>query len=433
MPVEQLAGAFLDGAPDAMVITNDRGHIVFANTQAERLFGYQRDELYGASVETLVPVAARGRHDRFRSGYHAHPRTRMMGSGPELSAQRKDGSVFAAEVSLSPLETAGGTFVISAIRDVTARKRAEDERAALLRREQQARAAAEDALAQRDHVLAVVTHDLKNPLTAIHGWAQHLQQALDRAAIPATARLHRPLSRIVGLTSQMHAMLEELLDSARLQQGRPLCLDRHPTDLVAHIRQAVLEYSQMSEIHPVSFRATAPSLEGNWDAARLDRVIGNLLTNAIKYSPHGGPVDVAVSRQETAEGPEAVVDVRDRGIGIPAADVPHVFESFFRAGNVGRVTGTGIGLDTAQRIVQQQGGTISVESVEGRGTTFSVHLPLTEQRRTTSGPESNTTSAGTATEAATPIAGVPPEQPTRSMTCIPRGTRSVALRPDLQR
>jgi signal transduction histidine kinase len=174
----------------------------------------------------------------------------------------------------------------------------------------------------------------------------------------------------------MQAMLEELLDSAQLQQGHPLCLDRHPTDLVERVRQAVLEYGQVSDLHTLSLHAMVPSLFGNWDAARLDRVLSNLLTNAVKYSPHGGAIDVAVGRHQTADRAEAVVEVRDHGIGIPAGDLPHLFAPFFRASNATRVAGTGLGLYTAQQIVQQHGGRMSVASTEGSGTTFTVHLPL---------------------------------------------------------
>lgn len=121
--VAQQASVFLDAAPDAMLITDERGQVVFVNPQAERLFGYRREALLGASIETLVPMALRPQHAAHRRLYQAAPRARVMGHGLALTAQRQDGTVFASEISLSPLHTAAGTFVICAIRDGTAPSR----------------------------------------------------------------------------------------------------------------------------------------------------------------------------------------------------------------------------------------------------------------------------------------------------------------------
>jgi signal transduction histidine kinase len=116
---------------------------------------------------------------------------------------------------------------------------------------------------------------------------------------------------------------------------------------------------------------------GEWDRMRLERVLDNLLSNAVKYSPQGGPIAIRVGREDDAGGAWAVVSVRDDGIGVPAEDLPWIFERYRRAGNVaGRVAGTGIGLAGARQIVEQHGGTIGVESDEGQGTTVTVRLPL---------------------------------------------------------
>ena len=122
-----------------------------------------------------------------------------------------------------------------------------------------------------------------------------------------------------------------------------------------------------------------PQLIGSWDPARMERVLDNLLGNAVKYSPTGGEIVVGVSHEQTAAGDWAVLVVRDQGVGIPAADLPHVFEPFHRARNVGKVAGTGIGLAGVRRIVEQHGGAITAESREGVGSAFRVRLPLTDE------------------------------------------------------
>jgi signal transduction histidine kinase len=172
--------------------------------------------------------------------------------------------------------------------------------------------------------------------------------------------------------------IDDLLDSARLHAGRPLELKRAPMDLVALAWQAAAEHQRTTEHHRLRVETNEPKLIGVWDPTRLRRVLDNLLSNAIKYSPNGGEVVLRVRVEEDfAAGGAAVLAVQDRGLGIPASDLPHVFERFRRAGNVvGRFGGTGIGLAGACQIVQEHGGTIEVDSEEGRGTTFTVRLPL---------------------------------------------------------
>ena len=143
--------------------------------------------------------------------------------------------------------------------------------------------------------------------------------------------------------------------------------------------QIATQQQQDSDQHSIRAETSTERLIGAWDAARLERVVQNLLGNAIKYSPEGGEVVVTIARQEDAAGARAVLAVRDQGVGIPPTDRPHVFDRFHRAENVvGRIAGTGIGLASARQIVEQHGGTISVQSALGRGSTFTVRLPLVQ-------------------------------------------------------
>ena len=149
-------------------------------------------------------------------------------------------------------------------------------------------------------------------------------------------------------------------------------------DLVALTEDLVAQYAATTNQHRLVLSGEGHGvLVGCWDTDRLEQVIGNLLTNAIKYSPEGGPVDVTLARVEDEGGAWARLAVRDRGLGIPAEDRPRLFERFHRGSNViGRIVGTGIGLASAARIVRQHGGSIAVESEEGEGSTFTVMLPL---------------------------------------------------------
>jgi excisionase family DNA binding protein len=255
---------------------------------------------------------------------------------------------------------------------------------------------AQQAVQQRDDFLAAVAHDLKGPLTALKGYADVLKRQVKRRTEQGRSLGEADLGHMVeGLDQIGHSavrmarMINGLLDLARLQLGQPLELERRPVDLVVLAEAAVAVYRQTRRSGPpVRVQTSEAQLVGEWDMARLERVLDNLLSNAVKYSPDGGPVTVTVRREDgepadpaaggTGGAPTwAVLAVEDHGLGIRAADLPHIFERFWRAGNVGsRVGGAGIGLAVAREIVEQHGGTISVESREGIGSTFTVRLPL---------------------------------------------------------
>ena len=260
--------------------------------------------------------------------------------------------------------------------DVTARKQAEAERERLLASEQSAREQAEGALRVRDALVSFATHDLRNPLTAIKGQAQMLGRLAARDRLTPEG-LTAGLAAIEVASKSMETLISELLDTVRLQAGQQLELRPEPTDLVALVRRLVADQQQTTNRHTLRIGARSSTLMGEWDTVRIERVIGNLLSNAIKYSPAGGTITVTVGRRGRGTRAHAQISVRDTGLGIPAADLPHVFERFHRAANVTRdMAGSGIGLAGTKQIVEQHGGTIAVASVEGKGSTFTVCLPL---------------------------------------------------------
>ncbi|MBI3967920.1 MAG: HAMP domain-containing histidine kinase [Chloroflexi bacterium] len=234
-----------------------------------------------------------------------------------------------------------------------------------------------DAVRQRDSFVASMSHDLKSPLTSIRMQAHLLRDRVERLQLSSDDRLLAGLTSIDSVATKMTSMLNELLDVVRLQSGRPLELALRPTDLVALARQAVLDCQQLTDEYSFQLASDGAAVVGFWDGARLERVLMNLLSNAMKYSPGGGDVEVAVGRENQGARAVALLSVRDHGMGIPAADLPLVFQRFHRASNVvSHIPGVGLGLAGAQHIVERHGGTISVESREGSGSTFLVRLPL---------------------------------------------------------
>jgi signal transduction histidine kinase len=245
------------------------------------------------------------------------------------------------------------------------------ERAALLARERAARLEAEAAIQLRDEVLAGVSHDLAGPLARIRVCAELVQAEAAAAPSNLAEQLGHWAERIVAGTEHMASIIQELLDVARLQKGQPLQLDRRPVDLVGLVRTVVAEYQHLG--HDVRLELPTRPLVGSWDQGRLGRVLGNILDNAVKYSPAGGDIGVSVANA----GLWAELRVRDHGLGIPNDDLPRVFDRFFRASNVpSDAPGTGLGLAGARQIVEQHGGTMALESETGVGTVVSVRLPV---------------------------------------------------------
>jgi PAS domain S-box-containing protein len=238
------------------------------------------------------------------------------------------------------------------------------------------------SLRTRDAFLASASHDLKNPLASIKATAQLMLRRLERAGTSNSDTQYQALERINSTVTRAARELDELLDLARLQLDRPLDLERHPVDLVQLARTIAADYQQATELHRLRLETLVDELVGDWDERRLTRALGNLVSNALKYSPEGGEIVLRVGLELRDGSRWAVVAVQDHGLGIPQAERERIFERFQRATNVeGRIAGTGIGLASVRHIAQSHGGEVWVESEEGAGSTFSIRLPLTRRWR----------------------------------------------------
>jgi PAS domain S-box-containing protein len=236
---------------------------------------------------------------------------------------------------------------------------------------------AAQAARQRDEFLSSISHELKTPITAIKGVAQILQRRLEHGQTISANKLLHDLQAIDTAASRLTATISQLLDVARVREGQPLPLERVPTDLVLLLRRLVERQQAVSDRHVIRLATTLDHLVGAYDAGRLTHALSNLLTNATIFSPDGGLVAVALEQDTVDDQPWAVITIADAGIGIPANDLPHIFERYHRAGNVPPQTpGSGLGLASARQIIESHGGHIAVTSQEGAGTTFTLRLPV---------------------------------------------------------
>ena len=348
--VEARYRGLFEGVADAILVVDAERRYRDANTAATTLLGYTRDELLTMRVDDIVAKSSTwtaAEFDRYQS------EGQWQG---ELELRRKDGTMVPVEARATVIEMPEGPVNISALRDVSERREF-------------------DRL--QGELLATIAHDLKNPLTAIHGQAQLLRRRAKRQALTDPAMLDDALGVILTSSAHLATQLTELQDVALLRGGQLLILDYRPTDLIALVQETIETTRPMIIGHRIQITALDDQVVGTWDAARLRRVIDNLLTNAIKFSPHGGTIDVMVRREDRPDGTWAILAVQDEGIGIPADEIDTIFERYRRGSNVsGRFAGTGIGLSGARQIVAQHGGEITVQSEVNRGSTFTVALPL---------------------------------------------------------
>jgi len=228
----------------------------------------------------------------------------------------------------------------------------------------------------KDQFLGLVVHELRNPLAALKGFATMLlRHARGDKGTALASWQQEALSEIDLAVNRLNRLTEDLLDVVRLQAGR-LVLHRESIDLVHIIRRVIAQMRQSSDYHQLMLSTSLSHLQAQMDRGRIEQVLVNLLTNAMKYSPAGGSVEVTL--QEVPGRQEALISIRDQGIGIPQAEQAHLFGRFVRASNgeIHGISGTGLGLYLCRELVSQHGGDIWFESTEGVGSTFFLRLPL---------------------------------------------------------
>jgi len=346
---EQRLRLVVESSPNGLLMVDEQGTIRMVNRQIDQLFGYERVELIGQPVEILVPQRMRSHHPGDRAEFIAHSETRAMGKGRDLYGVRKDGQEFPLEIGLSPIRTPNGLNVLASVVDISERKRIQEH---LQKAER---------LAELGTLASGMAHEIGTPMNVILGRAEYLLQRT------ADEGMKKGLVTIVSQVERITKVMNQLLAFARRRPAEQRAVD------LREVVEDSLEMFQERIAH--SSITVEKSIEANLPAVHADRdqliqVLINLVVNSLHAMPEGGRLTLSLAR----EGRYVCLGVSDTGHGMPEEICAKVFEPFFTTKDFGK--GTGLGLTVVKGIIEDHGGTIEVESVVDKGTTFWIRLPL---------------------------------------------------------
>ena len=362
----------LETVPDAIVMVNNTGRIVLINEQAETLFGYKKEELLGSPVEILLPARFREGHVGHRTRYFAEPKTRAMGAALELFAIRKDGTEFPVEISLSPLKTEEGLFAMSVIRDVSERKKLEEELRQKNNALEEQNRRVQTANRLKSEFLANMSHELRTPLNGIIGFAEIMH---DGRVGPISDEHKEYLGDILTSARHLLQLINDVLDLSKVEAGkmefRPQAVNFQL--VVEEVREIVRTLAASKRIEMRS--EIDPALSAiDADPRSLKQILYNYLSNALKFTPEGGSVTI---RGKAEDAERFRIEVEDNGIGISASDTDRLFVEFEQldSSTGKKYSGTGLGLALTRKIVEAQGGSVGVNTIPGKGSIFYAVLP----------------------------------------------------------
>jgi len=354
--VAALLAAIVDSSDDAIVSKTLDGIITSWNPAAEKMFGYEAAEAIGQSIRLIIPPELQAEEDYVLGQLRQGEKIDHF----ETTRQTKDGRRLNISLTISPVRNAEGVVIGASkiARDITAKKQMEREREAALER-------LSEALAGRDEFIAIAAHELRNPLNVLMLLWQLMDRTQSHSSVSRESLIERSRSQLARLSS----LVDRLLDVARIRSGTfDLYLENF--ELGSLIRQVANRFELESPENHISVQLE-PHIEGTWDRLRLDQVMTNLVSNAVKFG-----LEKSVLVTASVNDDHVIITVRDEGIGISSEDFARIFKRFERANARSHNEGLGMGLWITQQIVQAHGGVVMVQSELGKGSTFTVRLPL---------------------------------------------------------
>ncbi|WP_245542658.1 PAS domain-containing sensor histidine kinase [Segetibacter koreensis] len=406
--IEQFEALF-NYATIGIIVTNSEGRIINFNKFAEKQFGFSKDEVLEKTVEVLIPPSAREKHVQYRQDYNSSPEVRAMGHGRDLFGQKKDGSTFPVEVSLSNYTINGHNFVIAFVVDITVRKKQEEvvleqkqeleivtgeiksmnseleqkvsDRTKMLREALAELEKSKEELSEafenekelselKSRFVTMASHEFRTPLSTILSSA-YLMEKYNQAN--PNEKFEKHIHRIKGAVGVMKGILEDFLSLGKLEEG-----------LVQTKMETISTSAFLEDIHALLQEMDALLRPGQkihfnntintpvWvDRNLLKNVLINLISNSIKFTNENSTITVSAYLTND----NLVIAVIDNGIGISQEDQQHLFERFFRAKNASNIQGTGLGLHIVSKYLELMNGRIELRSKLNEGTTVTIHIP----------------------------------------------------------
>jgi PAS domain S-box-containing protein len=379
-------------ATEGILVANDKGEITLINPSAEKLFGYEKGELIGKKIETLVPFRFSSRHTHHREHYSNNPHARSMGAGMELYGLKKNGTEFPVEISLSPYETAAGKFVIAFIVDISVRKHTEEKlknysnelekqvknRTLILeeaineleKTKQNLNVALEkerELSELKSRFVSMASHEFRTPLTTM---LSSLSLITRYGEQNDKQNQMKHVSKIKTSINNLTDILNDFLSVSKLEEGRVEVMTIE-VDLRKAIAEIIYEMQSMTkEGQTIIQKHTGADLV-SIDIRLVKNILFNLISNALKFSNEDGKVEVISEVSNSA----VRLSVTDEGIGISKEDQKHLFERFFRGHNATHIQGTGLGLNIVAKYAELLNAKIDYKSTEGKGSTFTITIP----------------------------------------------------------
>jgi len=405
--IAQRMNSLFEHATEGIILTNEKSEILLANPAVELLFKYNKGEMLGATIESLIPARFRHAHDKYRHSFHAVPSSRQMGQGRDLYALNKLGEEFPVEISLSHFKSKDELFIIAFIIDITQRKEDElylaqqkdqlekvtfelrnlnveleekvEERTIILKEALQRLEKSQEELSEaldkekqlneiKSRFVAMASHEFRTPLSGMLSSANLLSKYTSTEDQPKRTR---HIDKISASIHHLNLLLEDFLSLGKIDEGK---IKAHfaPMKLEEVIKNTIYEIEgQLKEGQHIEY-INEHTIEIESDEALVMNILLNLLSNAIKFSDNYKKITVTSKKKKDA----AIICVEDQGIGISIDDQQHLFSSFFRGKNATNIQGTGLGLHIIKRYLELLEGTITLDSELGKGTKITFTIPI---------------------------------------------------------
>lgn len=352
----QLVESIVETVIDGIITIDSKGTVQSFNSAAARLFGYTPAEIIGSNVNSLMPHPYAAEHDGYLAHFHDTREARVIGIGREVVGKRKDGTMFPMDLAVSEMQLPGQTLFVGIVRDITERKRVDQ---------------------MKGEFVATVSHELRTPLTSVSG---ALGLVCGGALGPVSEQAKSMLDIAYRNSQRLTLLINDLLDMEKLAAGK-MRFNVETVALMPLVEQSIESTRAYAQQYQVNLLLVS-RLEGvqvTVDCSRLQQVLCNLLSNAAKFSPRGGQVEVSVDEFESM----VRVSVQDHGPGIPSDFVDRIFHKFSQAdaSDTRHIGGTGLGLSISKELIESMNGTIGFSSVPGSGACFYFDLPISTNER----------------------------------------------------